>query len=314
MPVDVVSEATAAANLALQCVKPATATATPGAEALPAVGYFHPQQAARTLVCGSAAEQWSTATAAPAVALQTLFELGVQQLVLAGDERRHPHFASIAATFPGAVWASSTASESTLVHALRDRAWMADPAHSLHGVMLRVDGLGVLLRGTSGSGKSALALELAARGHALVADDAVDLRRIDPDILMATCPDAFTGFLAVPVLGIVNLARLYGPTAVAARARLDLIITLHARASATAPATGRHRLHGQRGQQRVLGIAVPTLSMYSAAGHNLAVWVEAACADHRVRLAGYRADDVLLKRQRQLLEHATPPSLQAPCN
>ncbi len=160
-----------------------------------------------------------------------------------------------------------------------------------------MEGLGVFLRGASGTGKSELGLELLSRGHKLIADDIVEWQRAEARIV-GSCPPLLEGFIEVRGLGILNVRALYGAAAVAPTAALDLVIDLGARAEATA----EERLHGRRNRYSVLDVTVPEISLPRGVGHNLAVLVEAACRDHRLRLAGYRADDDLMERQRRQLD------------
>ena len=171
---------------------------------------------------------------------------------------------------------------------------------SAHGVFLEVEGLGVFLRGASGAGKSELGLELLTRGHKLIADDIVEWRRAagEPRV-RGSCPPLLEGFIEVRGLGILNVRALYGAACVIAAAPLDLVIDLGVRAETSA----EERLHGYRGSYTVLGVTVPEISLPRRVGHNLAVLVEAACRDHRLRLSGYRADDDLVERQRRRLDH-----------
>lgn len=94
-----------------------------------------------------------------------------------------------------------------------------------HGVFMRVWGLGVLLMGDSGVGKSELALELLARGHPLVADDATEFIRQGPHVI-GHCPAVISGFLEARSLGILNIRKIFGPRAVIASAALGLLISL----------------------------------------------------------------------------------------
>ncbi len=165
-------------------------------------------------------------------------------------------------------------------------------------MLLRVHGLGVLLAGPSGIGKGTLALALIARGHALVADDAVEIRRLAPGRLIGQSPRLWRGFMEVRGLGILQVRRLYGKSAVRARQRLDLIVRLtrgHGRPTAAA------RLAGRRSTQRLLGEKVPVLSLGAGVGDNLPALVEAASLDQRLRLAGFAADQVFAQRQQKLL-------------
>jgi HPr kinase/phosphorylase len=160
-----------------------------------------------------------------------------------------------------------------------------------------VEGLGVFLRGASGAGKSELGLELLSRGHQLIADDIVEWHPAEGRVC-GRCPPLLEGFIEVRGLGILNARALYGAAAVIAEAPLDLAIDLGARAEGTA----EQRLHGRRHSYSVLGVTVPEISLPHRVGHNLAVLVEAACRDHRLRLSGYRADEDLARRQRRQLD------------
>jgi len=156
----------------------------------------------------------------------------------------------------------------------------------------------VFLRGASGAGKSEVGLELLSRGHKLVADDIVEWRRGADGRVRGHCPPLLEGFIEVRGLGILNARRLYGEAAVTPSAALDLVIDL----GVSTEATPEERLHGRRGSVTVLGVTVPEISLPRRVGHNLAVLVEAACRDHRLRLSGYRADDELVERQRRQLD------------
>lgn len=169
---------------------------------------------------------------------------------------------------------------------------------TLHGVLLRVHGVGVLLTGAGGIGKSVLALELLARGHALVADDAVDIWRGAAGRLTGHAPPLLRGVIEVRGLGILEVRRLYGKKAVRARQRLDLIVRL-SRGQGRLPAEAR--LAGRRSTRRLLGEKVPVLSLGAGTGHNLPVLVEAACLDQRLRMTGFAADRVFSQRQQKLL-------------
>ncbi len=159
---------------------------------------------------------------------------------------------------------------------------------------MRVHGVGVLLTGASGVGKSELALVLLSRGHRLVADDATEFV-CERGGVRGHCPPLLRGFIEARALGILNVRRLFGVRSVLGSARLDLIITLDAPGAHTE--TGFERLSGRRRSREVLGIAVAEVSIPIRLGHNLAVLVEAACRDDRLRRRGYRADEDLARRQ-----------------
>jgi serine kinase of HPr protein (carbohydrate metabolism regulator) len=169
-----------------------------------------------------------------------------------------------------------------------------DDALTLHGVLLEVHGIGVLLTGSSGVGKSELALELLARGHKLVADDAAQVARHGRKLL-GTCPPLLSGFLEARSLGILNVRRLFGAGALRARTSLDLVIELDLPPAVSD--SGLERLSGRRGTRAILGVDVAEISIPIRLGHNLAVLVEAAARDHQLRARGYHADADLSARQ-----------------
>ncbi len=165
----------------------------------------------------------------------------------------------------------------------------------VHGVFLEVMGMGVLLTGDSGVGKSELALELVTRGHRLIADDLVALTRLGPDTLNGTCPHLLRDFLEVRGLGILNIRAMFGDPALKRNKLLKLIIDLQTLTGLVLKADDR--LRGLRNERKILGVSVPQIILPVVMGRNLAVLVEAAVRDHLLRLRGYSAVTELTQRQ-----------------
>ena len=179
--------------------------------------------------------------------------------------------------------------------------WANAPQTTLHGVFLSACGLGVLLTGHSGVGKSELALDLITRGHALVADDAVLFTQIASGVVVGTADPLLIGFMEARGLGLVDIGRSFGAQAIRVRERLDLIIRLD-----DAPLirlTGEERLHGRRAEVQVLGTAIPQIDLTRGLGHNLAPLVETALRDHWLRASGYAADERFIARQLAAIAH-----------
>jgi len=171
---------------------------------------------------------------------------------------------------------------------------------SLHGVFMDVLGLGVLITGDSGVGKSELALELISRGHGLVADDVVDVSRIAASILEGRCPPLLRDFLEVRGLGVLNIRTIFGETAVRSKMNLKLIVQLQRARQAGALEAERLPLHEI--SEDILGITIRKVVVPVAAGRNLAVLLEAAVRNCILQLRGIDSMQEFLARQQEALE------------
>jgi HPr kinase/phosphorylase len=166
---------------------------------------------------------------------------------------------------------------------------------SLHGVFMDVLGLGVLITGDSGVGKSELALELISRGHGLVADDVVEISRIAATTLEGRCPPMLKDFLEVRGLGVLNIRTIFGETAVRPKMNLKLIVHLQRPQQAGAPEAERLPLHEL--SEDILGLSVRKVVIPVAAGRNLAVLLEAAVRNCILQLRGIHSMQDFLARQ-----------------
>jgi HPr kinase/phosphorylase len=170
---------------------------------------------------------------------------------------------------------------------------------TLHGVFLDVLGMGVLLCGDSGVGKSELALELISRGNGLVADDVVELYRIAPTTLEGRCPPLLKDFLEVRGLGMLNIRSIYGETVVRRKKNLKLIVELKKPVGGVVP--GLERLPLNATTQEVLGVMIRKVLLPVAAGRNLAVLVEAAVRNYILQLRGMDSTQEFIRRHEQQL-------------
>jgi serine kinase of HPr protein (carbohydrate metabolism regulator) len=173
---------------------------------------------------------------------------------------------------------------------------------TLHGVFIQIFDVGVLLAGGSGVGKSELALELLARGHRLIADDAAEFIESGSEgkpRIEGRCPPLLRGFLEVRGLGILNIERMFGSAALLERCPLDLILRLLLPTEVTEMPD---RVFGQRRTRAVLDVGVPEIALPIRLGHNLAALAEAACRDQQLKRSGYDAAADFVARQRRAID------------
>jgi len=169
---------------------------------------------------------------------------------------------------------------------------------SMHGVLMDILGLGVLITGESGLGKSELGLELVSRGHGLVADDAVDLYRVNQDTIEGRCPELLRNLLEVRGIGLLDIKAIFGETAVRRKMRLKLIVHLVRRETLE---RDYERIPYEPLTQDVLGIPVRKAVIQVVAGRNLAVLVEAAVRNTILQLRGIDTYQEFMERHRRAM-------------
>ena len=169
-----------------------------------------------------------------------------------------------------------------------------------HGVFMDVLGLGVLITGDSGVGKSELGLELISRGHGLVADDVVEFSRIAASTLEGRCPPMLKDFLEVRGLGLLNIRTIFGETAVRRKMKLRLLAHLARPQPGGREASERLPLTEQ--SEEILGVTIRKVTIPVAAGRNLAVLVEAAVRNEILKLRGIDSTAEFLARQKQQMD------------
>jgi HPr kinase/phosphorylase len=151
----------------------------------------------------------------------------------------------------------------------------------IHGALVRVQGVGVLLLGPSGVGKSETALELVSRGHALVADDVVELERVG-EALLGRAPEKIRHYLEIRGLGILFVPELYGERSVAPESRVDLLCRLER----DAPGREYERVGLERPRERLAEVELPVVRLPVRPATSMGVVVEAAALDHAMRTRG----------------------------
>jgi HPr kinase/phosphorylase len=165
---------------------------------------------------------------------------------------------------------------------------------------MEVMGIGVLLTGPSGIGKSELALELLSRNHRLVADDAPEFRRSGPNTVHGRCPSLLKDFMEVRGLGILNVRAMFGDNAIVEKKRLRLVVRLDHISENTVWEVDRLG-HSYR-TLSILDVDIPEVHIPVAPGRNVAVIIEAAVRNHVLYLNGYNAAEDFIKRQQDLIK------------
>ena len=166
---------------------------------------------------------------------------------------------------------------------------------SMHGVFMDILGMGVLITGESGLGKSELGLELISRGHGLVADDAVDLYRINQTSIEGRCPELLQNLLEVRGIGLLDIKAIFGETAVRRKMRLTLIVHLVRKETLE---RDYERMPHEPLYQDVLGVPVRKSVIQVVAGRNIAVLVEAAVRNTILQLRGIDTYQEFVARHR----------------
>lgn len=173
-----------------------------------------------------------------------------------------------------------------------------------HGVFLDVLGMGVLITGDSGVGKSELALELISRGSGLIADDVVEFYRVGPETIEGRCPALLRDFLEVRGLGVLNIRTIFGEAALRPRKNLKLIV--HLQRPPGPDLRLMERLPLNAGSQEVMGVDIRKVTIPVAAGRNLAVLTEAAVRNYVLQLRGIDSTQEFIARQAQQLNGEKP--------
>jgi HPr kinase/phosphorylase len=196
-----------------------------------------------------------------------------EELILAATEKQMPVIRSNATT---------TALASQITDFLENKL---APTTTIHGVLVDIYGIGILISGTSGIGKSETALELVKRGHRLIADDAVEIRQSAPNILVGNAPELIKHLLEIRGVGIINVMTLFGAGAIRNNTRISVVINLEI----WQQDKQYDRLGLDEETTRIIDTDIPLVTIPVRPGRNLAVIVEVAAMNYRLKHMGYNA-------------------------
>ena len=166
------------------------------------------------------------------------------------------------------------------------------PRITRHGVLVEVYGEGILLLGESGVGKSETAIELVKRGHRLIADDAVEIRKVSSKSLVGSAPDNIRHFIELRGIGIINASRIFGAGSVKLTEKIDLVVNIEP--------WDTNKVYDRMGIENqttnILGLDISSLTIPVKPGRNLAVIIEVAAMNNRQKKLGYNAAEDLLNK------------------
>lgn len=224
--------------------------------------------------------------------LDEFFRTGFPSLVLARNIEPFEEMVTVSRKYCIPIFRTDDITSRFMSGLIRYLNVMLAPRISEHGVLVEVYGEGVLILGESGVGKSETALELVKRGHRLIADDVVEIRRVSDRTLLGTAPENIRHFIEIRGIGILDVKNLYGMGSVKMQESINLVIKLEL--------WDVHKIYDRLGLEDqytdILGISIPSLVIPVRPGRNLAIIVEVAAMNHRQKKMGYNAAKVISDR------------------
>ncbi|WP_303805172.1 HPr(Ser) kinase/phosphatase [Ruminococcus flavefaciens] len=224
--------------------------------------------------------------------LQRLFSQRIPALIITRELPYFPEMLELATEFEVPLLRSKESTSNFIAGLIAFLNLTLAPRITRHGVLIEIYGEGVFITGESGVGKSETAIELVKRGHRLVADDAVEIRKVSNISLVGSSPDNIRHFLELRGIGIINARRLFGIGAVKMTEKIDLVVELEQWDS--------EKVYDRMGVDtefvNILGVKIPSLTIPVKPGRNLAVILEVAAMNNRQKKMGYNAARELLNR------------------
>jgi len=217
--------------------------------------------------------------------LETLFSYRIPCCVFTHAQQPTPDFAALAEKAECPVLQTSLSSSEFTMRILRVLSTIFAPKQTLHGTLVEVFGIGVLIQGDSGVGKSETALALIEHSHRLVADDVVEIRRVSGNILLGTGAQVVSHHMEIRGLGIINITHLYGVGAIRDKKQVQLVCQLEN----WDQQKNYDRIGAEENTIEILGVHVPLVVIPIKPGRNIPVIIETAARNERLKKMGYHS-------------------------
>ena len=214
---------------------------------------------------------------------ERFFESGIPALIIAHDSELMPECLEAAEKHDITLLKSPKETSELIVAIISKLKDELAPSVTRHGVFVEIYGEGLLITGESGIGKSEAAIELIKRGHRLISDDAVDIKRVDSTTLMGSAPELIRNYIELRGIGVVDVRRIFGMGSVKWSEKIDLVVQLET----WKPETTYDRIGNEYHYVDILGVKVPHITIPIQPGRNLAVILEVAAMNNRQKRQGY---------------------------
>ena len=263
--------------------------------ALQLIGYYEHFENKRVQIIGNVEENYlqTMMTFEERIeCYEKLFSQKIPCLILCRGYMPTKTMADIAVKYGVPLLVSHKATSEITAEIIRFLSYHLAPMISIHGVLVDVYGEGVLIKGESGIGKSEIALELIKRGHRLVSDDVVEIKKLSEDELSGSAPEITRYFIELRGIGIIDAKMLFGIGSVKDIQSIDMEIKLER----WKKDTEFDRMGMKEENDEILGVKIPMYKIPVSPGRNVAIIIESAAINHRQKMMGYNAAETLYKR------------------
>ena len=232
-------------------------------------------------------------------ALEQFMRFDLRALIICHDTKPLPECIELAQKYDRTLLSTKEDTSTFMADLISMLRNAMAPRVTLHGVLVEVYGEGLLIMGDSGIGKSETALELIKRGHRLIADDAVEIRRISRETLIGTAPELIRYYMELRGIGVINARHIFGVGAVKPETNVDLVVNFELWDNEKA----YDRLGLDTEYTSILGVNIPSVTIPVRPGRNLAVILELAAMNNRQKKMGYNAAVALAQEHDMMIDN-----------